>query len=191
MNRSKLWLLVGIFSCLPAVVMAHGSADNHLQIVVMERTLKLNISVGMEVLSRCDANDDGSVSLGELDQERTALETWLSTVLLISNENAQAPTQVFSDITSDLDLAAAHSNRIEYARVIRTFEFAEKPRALRIDLRSLAELLPTLKVTIIDAASGKKYRVRNPGARQSIVLPAPDPLPGAQSAKHNADTTRF
>ena len=77
----------------------------------------------------------------------------------------------FSDVTSDLVIAEAHGDRVDHARVLRTLGFAERPRVLVIDLARLVEIIPDLEVTVVNAASGKVYRLGN--VSEVVLVPIP------------------
>lgn len=150
---------------------AHGSADNHLQIMVMDNRIKVNITVDMRVLNIVDRDKDGYASLAELGEQREGLTDWVTKTLDVSDQGGDRGTIVFADITSDLNIAKTLGDRVDHARIVRTMEFSEPPRELRVNLRALATLVPELKVTVIDASSGRKYRLSDPLQPQSLRIP--------------------
>lgn len=156
---------------LSAVAAAHGSADNHLQLMVVGNQLKLNITVDMQVLNAVDTDRDGFASLHELAQQREAFAALLATLLDVTDQNGAAGRLAFADVVSDLDVARANGDRVDHARVVRTVAFDAPTSALRLNLTSLSERIPHLRVTLIDAASGKTLRVRNPAVKQQVSLP--------------------
>jgi len=139
---------------------AHGTADNHLQLVVVGSRVKMNIGVDMRVLSIVDDDRDGYAGLDELASARERFDRWLGQALKVSNERGSVGDVVFADVTSDLEIAEAHGDRVDHARVLRTLAFAERPRALLLDLTGLQEIVPDLRVTVVNASSGKVYRLR-------------------------------
>ena len=42
---------------------------------------------------------------------------------------------------------------------------------MKVDLEQVARLVPELRVTIIDAATGLRYKLRDPRTAQTITLP--------------------
>ncbi len=150
---------------------AHGTADNHLQIMVIDDRVKMNITVDMRVLNIVDSDKDGYASLAELRDQRERLKDWVTKMLDVSDEDGDRGTIVFADLTSDLNIAKTNRDRVDHARIMRTLEFAKAPERLRVNLGGLATLVPELKVTVIDASSGLKYRLRDPSQPQSLALP--------------------
>ena len=151
--------------------MAHGTADNHLQIVVIDDRIKMNITADMRVLNIVDRDRDGYASLAELREQRERLTDWVTNTLDVSDQRGDRGTLVFADLTSDLNIAKTLGDRVDHARIIRTLAFAAAPRNLRVNLETRATLVPDLKVTYIDASSGLYYRLRDPLQPQSLTIP--------------------
>jgi len=166
-------VLVLLLCSVVSTAAAHGTADNHLQLVVVGSRVKMNIGVDMRVLSIVDEDRDGYAGLDELASGRERFDLWLGQALKVRNEYGSAGNVVFADVTSDLDIARTHGDRVDHARVLRTLAFAERPKALVLDLARLTAVVPDLKVTVINAASGKVYRLR------SVSEVALVPIPGA------------
>ena len=78
---------------------------------------------------------------------------------------------VFADVTSDLNIARDHDDRVDHARILQTLQFETEPRGLRLNLAVLATLIPELRVTIIDSSSGLTYKLLDPMRRQSVPMP--------------------
>ena len=83
-----------LFAVMPTAV-AHGTADNHLQLVVVGSHVKMNIGVDMRVLSIVDEDRDGYAGLDELASARERLDRWLGEVLKVSNEHGSGGNVVF------------------------------------------------------------------------------------------------
>ncbi|MEM9208128.1 MAG: hypothetical protein AAGA61_02685 [Pseudomonadota bacterium] len=160
-----LLLLVAVRS------LAHGAADNHLQIMVIDNRIKMNIVVDMRVLDRVDADEDGYASLDELAAQSPAIQSWVRETLTVADNMGNAGQVVFADITSDLHIAGANGDRVDHARIVQTLTFPAAVNELQLDLGDLARLVPELRVTIIDAKTGLQYRLRDPSIAQSITLP--------------------
>ena len=151
---------------------AHGTADNHLQLVVVGTRIKMNISVDMRVLSIVDEDGDGYAGLDELASGRERFDRWLSEALKVSNEHGSGGNVVFADVTSDLGIAQTYGDRVDHARVLRTLAFTERPRVLVLDLARLARIVPDLRVSVINASSGKVYRLRK--VSETALVPIPE-----------------
>ncbi|MEL7451338.1 MAG: hypothetical protein AAFN78_19145 [Pseudomonadota bacterium] len=152
---------------------AHGTADNHLQIMLVDERVKLNITVDMRLLGVVDANKDGFASLDEMARRRALLDAYLVHLLGVTDQDGDEGTLAFADVVADLDVAQENGGRVDHARVIRTLAFDGRPEALRLDFAKLVEAVPNLRVTMIDAASGMKFRLRDPSQRQQVTLPGP------------------
>ena len=170
MNRTLLLItaILWSFSCS-----AHGTADNHLQIVVIDNRIKMNITVDMRVLQMVDKDGDGYASLAELRQQTTSLRDWVRTAFDVTDQTGSEGDVIFADITSDLDIARENGDRVDHARILQTLEFATAPQALEVNLGDLATRVPELRVTIIDASTGLKYRLLDPMQRRTVSMPAP------------------
>ena len=142
------------------VAAAHGSADNHLQILVLGDRVKMNIVVDMRVLHIADVDEDGYASLDELAARRERLERWIGESFDVKGDGDRGHV-AFADITSDLNIARANGDRVDHARILRTLEFPGPITELQIALSRLARTVPDLKVTVIDAASGRRYTLDN------------------------------
>ena len=162
-----LALLVGSASCW-----AHGTADNHLQVMIVDDRVKLNITVDMRVLQRIDEDNDGYASLAELTEHRGGFQEWIRDTLKIVDEGGNAGTVVFSDVTSDLNIAHARGDRVDHARILQTLLFDDVPEELRVNVAVLAMLVPELRVTVIDASTDLTYELRDPSRPQTVVMPA-------------------
>ncbi|MEO1245464.1 MAG: hypothetical protein AAFX56_07215 [Pseudomonadota bacterium] len=152
------------------VCWAHGAADNHLQLVVVDHRVRINLGVDMRILNLVDADRDGYAGLDELKAYRGSLDAWLHGSLRVRNEQGNPGELVFADVTSDLRIAREHGDRVEHARIIRTLEFADRPRGLQLDLATLTSVIPELRVTVVDASSGRVYRVNDALHAQSILV---------------------
>ncbi len=165
-------ILILLLCSAASTAAAHGSADNHLQLVVVGSRVKMNIGVDMRVLSIVDNNRDGYAGLDELAAGRARFDRWLGEALKVSNEHGSSGGVVFADVTSDLVIAETHGDRVDHARVLRTLAFAERPRALVLDLERLLKIVPDLKVTVVNASSGKVYRLRK--LSEVALVPIPE-----------------
>lgn len=165
----KRCLLLMILAVPPAF--AHGTADNHLQIMVIGDRVKMNMVVDMRVLGIADADDDGYASLDELAVASHRLEDWVRRTLDVRDASGNSGDVVFADVTSDLNIAKANGDRVDHARILQTLAFADAVSELRLDLGGLASIVPELRVTVTDAASGMRYRLRDPRAAQTVRLP--------------------
>ena len=152
--------LVLLLCSIVSSAAAHGTADNHLQLVVVGTRVKMNMGVDMRVLSIVDEDRDGYAGLDELASNRERFDRWLGQTLKVSNEHGSGGSVVFADVTSDLGVARTLGDRVDHARVLRTLAFAERPRVLVLDLAHLAQIVPDLRVSVINAASGQVYRLR-------------------------------
>jgi hypothetical protein len=150
---------------------AHGTADNHLQIMVIDKRIKMNIVIDMRLLGIADADNDGYASLDELKSHSEGLRRWIEHAFDVTDSEGNAGNVLFADITSDLNIARENGDRVDHARVLQTVEFADPLRELRVDLGTLVSLVPELRVTLIDAASGLRYKLRQPGEAQLVALP--------------------
>lgn len=170
--------LIGILLTMlvPTTTLAHGTADNHLQIMVVDNRIKMNIVVDMRVLEMADGDNDGYAGLDELATHSGDIKDWANQALRITDGQGSAGQVVFADLTSDLDIADAYDGRVDHARLLQTVRFPAELRELRLDLRQLVERVPELRVTLIDAATGKRYRLRTPGRVHEILLPGRSPL---------------
>ncbi len=161
-------LLVLILTATTAA--AHGTADNHLQLVIIGDRVKMNIVVDMRVLDLADVDGDGYASLEELAAESRRIDAWIDESFRVTDGDGNAGVVVFADVTSDLDVARANGDRVDHARILRTVEFPAAVQRLRIDVAQLALAVPDLRVTVIDAVSGKRYRLENPLKAQTVAL---------------------
>lgn len=150
---------------------AHGVADNHLQIMIIDDRLKMNITVDMRVLQAVDEDGDGYASLAELGEHSEMLRAWVRQSFDVTDQRGDAGEVVFADVTSDLNIARAHGDRVDHARIVQTLRFTATPQEINVDLIALATLVPDLRVTIIDGATGLKYRLLDPMQRQSVKMP--------------------
>lgn len=169
--KEAFLLLVSIlwsFGCA-----AHGTADNHLQIMVVDDRIKMNITVDMRVLQEIDTDGDGYASLTELRQQGSYLKDWARRAIDVTDQCGSGGEVIFADITSDLTIARDHGDRVDHARILQTLKFAAAPQELQLNLADLAIRVPELRVTIIDASTGLKYRLPDPVQRQSVPMPAP------------------
>ena len=66
------------------------------------------------------------------------------------------------NVAAAVDIARGQGDRVDHARIVRTVEFDDAPSEPRLACAIPASRIPELRVTIIDAASGLKYRRRNP-----------------------------
>ncbi len=169
MKKVALLLVLMLWSVGAA---AHGTADIHLQLMVVDNRVKLNITVDMRVLKVMDNDKDGYASLAEIREHRDKFGAWVANSLEVGNENGDTGTVVFADVTSDFHIAAELGDRVDHARIVQTVQFDAPPRELRLDLRTLASLVPELRVTVIDASSGLKYKLLDPNRPQSVPMPA-------------------
>jgi hypothetical protein len=167
----RLCNIVVLLALAPATLLAHGLADNHLQIMVVDDRIKLNITVDMAVLQRIDRDGDGYVSFAELGDGRAGFENWFDSAVQIGDGSGDQPRKIFADLTTDLPMAEANGHRFDHARIVQTFTLDMPPESVTIDARSLWQVIPNLRLTVIDAASGRKFRVRNPALQQWITLP--------------------
>ena len=155
----------------PLACLGHGSADNHLQILLIDDRIKMNITVDMRLLQSVDANRDGFASLAELRARGSDLQDWVEDVFDIADQDGESGTVVFADVTSDLNIARELGGRVDHARILRTLQFAEPPTELRLNFGVLVALVPELRVTVIDAETGLKYRLREPARKQTVPVP--------------------
>lgn len=155
----------------PLACMGHGSADNHLQVLLIDDRVRMNITVDMRVLQSVDANRDGYASLAELRAHGPRLRDWVGDVFTVADQDGESGTVVFEDVTSDLNIARELGDRIDHARILRTLQFSQAPTELRLNFGVLATLIPELRVTVIDAETGLKYRLRDPAREQTVPLP--------------------
>ncbi|MCP4299080.1 MAG: hypothetical protein GY783_00720 [Gammaproteobacteria bacterium] len=152
---------------------AHGVADNHLQIMVIDDRIKMSITVDMRVLQTVDEDGDGYASLSELNQHGEDLRAWVRKSFAITDKAGDAGEVVFTDVTSDLNIARDHGDRVDHARILQTLQFSTEPQEMRLNLAALATLVPELRVTIIDGSTGLTYRLLDPMRRQSVPMPEP------------------
>ena len=150
---------------------AHGVADNHLQIMVVDNRIKMNIVVDMRVLAIADADTDGYASLDELAARSHEIKEWVSQSFKVSDSSGEPGSIVFADVTSDLNIASAKDGKVDHARILQTLAFPGPVTDLKVDLEQVARLVPELRVTIIDAATGLRYKLRDPRTAQTITLP--------------------
>lgn len=150
---------------------AHGTADNHLQIMIVDDHVKMNITVDMRVLAVVDSDNDGYASLAELTEYRNRLKAWVAKSIDVTDQDNSAGAVVFEDVTSDLDIAREQGDRVDHARIVQTLQFDEVPKELRLNLGALASLVPELRVMIIDASTGFRYRMLDPTQPQSVPMP--------------------
>ncbi|MEM8982743.1 MAG: hypothetical protein AAGC71_06930 [Pseudomonadota bacterium] len=143
-----LLALLALAACTEAA--AHGVADNHLQLIVSDNRVKLNIVVDMHVLELIDTDGDGYAGLDELRAERTRLSAWLDQAIRITGPSGRVGDVTFADVTCDLDIAAANGDRVDHARVIRTVQLPTSSDLVRIDYALLAQTVPHLKVSVVD-----------------------------------------
>lgn len=168
MNRIALLLVLMLSG---SICEAHGTADNHLQIMIIDDRIKMNITVDMRVLQAVDNDKDGYASLAELREHRESFGTWVAKTFDVTDKSGSAGAVVFADVTSDLNIASELGDRVDHARIVRTVQFAAAPNELRLNLGALATLIPELRVTVIDASSGLTYRLFDPTRPQSIPIP--------------------
>ena len=57
-------------------------------------------------------------------------------------------------------------------RLVRTAVFPEPIEELKVDFDRLTRRVPKLRVTVVDAASGLRYRMQHRALEQDIALPA-------------------
>lgn len=150
---------------------AHGTADHHLVITLSGERIKMNMTVDDDVLGSASGSGDRVVTVDTLRDEKEALERWAERSFLVADDTGSPGTVVFHDMTTDLTHADPDSGAIHYARVLRTVSFGRRAEMLYLDLSSLARLIPELKVTLVDATSGRRYRLLNPGIPQSVPIP--------------------
>lgn len=168
MNRIALLLALTLWGLNSA---AHGTADNHLQIMIIDDRIKMNITVDMRVLQTVDSDTDGYASLAELAEHRESFNNWVTKAFDVTDQSGSAGAVVFADVTSDLNIAGEHGDRVDHARILQTVQFAETPKELRLNLGALATLVPELRVTVIDASSGLTYKLLEPMRPQSVPMP--------------------
>lgn len=168
MKKTTL-ILLSIFWSLGCA--AHGTADNHLQIMIIDDRVKMNITVDMRVLKIVDEDKDGYAGLAELARQRESFRAWVEKSFDITDQAGGAGAVIFADVTSDLNIARELGERVDHARVVQTVRFDAVPRELRLDLSALATLVPELRVTIIDASSGLTYKLHDPIRPQSVPVP--------------------
>ena len=167
---SMKYVLVLVFMSATQVS-AHGAADNHLQIMVVDNRIKMNIVVDMRVLAIADADTDGYASLDELAARSHEIKEWVSQSFNVSDSSGEPGSIVFADVTSDLNIASAKDGKVDHARILQTLAFPGPVTDLKVDLEQVARLVPELRVTIIDAATGLRYKLRDPRTAQTITLP--------------------
>ena len=165
-----------VFLALPWMLwsltcVGHGSADNHLQIMLVDDRIKMNITVDMRVLQSVDADRDGYASLAELRERGQSLRDWMEDAFDVTDQHGKSGTVVFADVTSDLNIARELGGRVDHARILQTLQFAEAPAELQLNFGVLAALVPELRVTVIDAESGLTYRLRDPARKQTVPMP--------------------
>lgn len=165
-----LLMLWALCSCWTAA--AHGNADNHLQVLLVDNRVKMNITVDMRVLQAVDDDGDGSASLEELAAHRDSLQSWIRQSMAVADQAGNPGERVFADVTSDLNIARDHGDRVEHARILQTLVFDDVPEELRIDVAALARVLPELRVTVVDASTGLRYALRDPLHPQTVIMPA-------------------
>jgi hypothetical protein len=68
-------------------------------------------------------------------------------------------------------IASAKSGKVDHVRILQTIAFPGPVTDLKVDLEQVARLVPELRVTIIDAATGLRYKLRDPRTAQTITLP--------------------
>lgn len=168
MNKIALLLTLILWSLSCA---AHGVADNHLQIMVVDDRIKMNITVDMRVLQTVDEDGDGYASLSELEGHGEKLRTWVRKSFEVTDQAGNEGEVVFADVTSDLNIAGDHDDRVDHARILQTLQFETEPQGLRLNLGALATLVPELRVTIIDGSTGLTYKLLDPKRRQSVPMP--------------------
>jgi hypothetical protein len=150
---------------------AHGVADNHLQIMVVDDCIKMNITVDMRVLQTVDQDGDGYASLSELDRNGEQLRSWVRKSFEVVDQSGDPGEVVFADVTSDLNIARGQGDRVDHARILQTLQFETEPQELRLNLAKLATRIPELRVTVIDGATGLTYKLLDPTRRQSVPMP--------------------
>ena len=165
----KSALLVSVFA---GSAHGHGVADNHLQVMIVDDRVKVNITVDMRVLSSIDTDNDGYTSLDELRDNRKSLDAWFDERVRIRDQSGSSGAVVFSDVTTDLNLADNHGGRFDHARIVRTIKLDDQLDSLWLNAQALQSIIPELRVTLIDAATGKKYRLSDPGRAQWIAIPS-------------------
>jgi hypothetical protein len=134
----------------------------------------MNITVDMRVLRVADEDGDGYASLSELRQHRHYLRAWVRRSFDVTDQAGKAGDVVFADVTSDLNVARDHGDRVDHARILQTLQFATAPQELHVNLAALATLVPELRVTVIDGSTGLTYKLQDPMRSQSV------PMPGSQ-----------
>lgn len=150
---------------------AHGTADHHLVITLAGERVKMNMTIDDRVLRSASGVEDSLITVDALRGARDALARWADESFLIADHTGSPGTIVFHDVTTDLTHADPQSGAIHYARVLRTVSFGREADVLYLDLAPLSRLIPELKVTILDAASGRRYRLLNPGIPQAVPIP--------------------
>ncbi|MEM9172331.1 MAG: hypothetical protein AAGA84_06460 [Pseudomonadota bacterium] len=147
---------------------AHGAADNHLVVVISDTRVQLNIVVDERVLGIADADQNGRTTLSELQRRRAIVGRWFDTAVRI-NSDAQPPSVIFQDLTTDLD-HVDHIGYVDHARVRRTLRFAATPDRLILDAAALAARIHNLTVSIIDTQSGQRRRLSGALLDQPVVI---------------------
>ena len=168
MKRFTLFLLSILWSLSCA---AHGTADNHLQIMIIDDRVKMNITVDMRVLTVIDEDKDGYASLAELAEQRESFRAWIEQSLDVTDQDGNAGAVVFADVTSDLNIARERGDRVDHARIVQTVQFDAVPKELQLDLIALATRVPELRVTVIDASTGLTYKLLDPMRPQLVPVP--------------------
>lgn len=150
---------------------AHGTADHHLVITLAGERIRMNITVDDQVLRSASGAGDGEITIDTLREEREALVRWADESFLVADHKGSSGTVVFHDVTTDVTHADPQDGAIHYARVLRTIDFGRRAETLYLDLSRLARLVPELRVTVVDAAGGRRYRLLNPAIPQSVPIP--------------------
>jgi hypothetical protein len=110
-------------------------------------------------------------SLSELRDQGDYLRSWVRRSFDVANELGDTGEVAFADVTSDLTIARAQGDRVDHARIVQTPKFATALAALHVNLAEIASLVPELQVTIIDGATGSRYRLRDPMLSQAVRMP--------------------
>jgi hypothetical protein len=163
--------LLLVLTLSASICPAHGTADNHLQIMVIDNRVKMNITVDMRVLQAVDMDKDGYASLAELAEHHASFRTWVAKLFDVSDQNGNTGAVVFADVTSDLNIASEFGDRVDHARIVQAMQFAAAPKELQLNLGAIAALIPELRVTVIDASSGLTYKLLDPMRSQSVPMP--------------------
>ncbi|MBT8083018.1 MAG: hypothetical protein KJO56_11385 [Gammaproteobacteria bacterium] len=105
---------------------AHGTADNHLQIMVVDNRIKMNIVVDMRVLHIADADKDGYASLEELAARSHEIKRWVRQSFSVTDSDDNSGNVVFADITADLNIASANGDSPSNARPVSAGQRARR-----------------------------------------------------------------